>query len=196
VLLPSRIIAASFSGAADVIKKTFDGEFTDACHYCGKHHYKNQACCEIPETECPSPYVCDIHWHGCPGDKLQHNIQVNNTGKIQREFNLTAAPFPCTDEVVAISNTKKTLAPGESLKTIASFSIPESFAGSQFKTVINVAGAYEQFITVYLHVEAKQDCCCFIEQGEIPNHIKAHHWYHHFQCEEECFEPVLQRGKQ
>jgi hypothetical protein len=117
-------------------------------------------------------------------------VQVTNTGKIKREFKLTALPFPCSDESVKITPDKKSLAPDESLKVVVSFTIPESFGGGHYVSRIKVAGAYEQFIVVSLHVKPHQSCCCAIEQGEIPKRIKAHHWYHHFQCEEPCFEAV------
>ena len=188
ILLPPRAIAASLQGAADIFRKTLEGVYSDSCLPC---HDKHEDCCEIPETCCPSPYVCKIQWIGCPGDSLKYHVQVTNTGKIQREFNLIAVPFPCSDEAVKVTPNKKTLAPDETLKAVVSFTIPESFGGGHYLTRIKVAGAYEQYIVVSLYVKPHQSCCCVIEQGEIPKRIKAHHWYHHFQCEEPCFDPVI-----
>jgi hypothetical protein len=191
ILLPPRAIAASLYGAADIFRKTLEGAYADSCSLCDESHPKHQDCCEIPETCCPSPYVCKIHWVGCPGDTLQYHVQVINTGKIKREFNLTAQPFPCSEEVVKVTPNKKVLAPDESLKAVVSFTIPTSFGGGHYLARIKVAGAYEQYIVVSLHVKPHQQCCCVIEQGEIPKRIKAHHWYHHFQCEEPCFDAVV-----
>lgn len=190
ILLPPRAIAASLSGAAEIFRKTLDGGYADSCSLCEGYHAKHEPCCEIPETCCPSPCVCKILWIGCPGDTLQYHIQVTNTGKIKREFKLTPLPFPCSDETLKVTPNKKELAPDEILKAVASFTIPESFGGGQYHTRIKVAGAYEQYIVVSLHVKPHQHCCCVIEQGEIPKRIRAHHWYHHFQCEEPCFEAV------
>lgn len=194
LLLPPRLVTASLSGALDVIRKTLDGQYSDCCPSCHGHHAKDKPCCDIPETDCPSPYVCYINWYGCPGDTLHYQIQVTNTGKIKREFNLTPVHFPCTDEVVSIAPNKKALLPEQSFKATVSFTIPTSFGGGTYRTRINVAGAYEQFILVCLHVQPQQHCCCAIDQGEIPTHIKKHLWFHHFQCEEQCFEPVEKEG--
>jgi hypothetical protein len=101
-------------------------------------------------------------------------------------------PFACSEEVINLSTTKQVLLPDQSLKTTASFTIPKTFGGGHYQTRIKVAGAYEQYILVYLIVHPHQDCCCEIEQGDIPTHIKAHHWYHHFQCEAPCFEAIPQ----
>ncbi|WP_166263954.1 hypothetical protein [Marinobacter caseinilyticus] len=194
VLLPPRLLAASLQGAADVVRKTFDGSYGDLCPACHCRHDKHQPCCGIPETRCPSACVGRIHWTGCPGDSFQYQVQVTNTADVEREFTLTAMPFPCTKETVKVFPDKKTLAPGESLTAVISFTVPETFAGSTYSARITVAGAYDQFIQVWLVVRPKQACCCHIEQGEIPKRIKAHHWFNHFQCEEDCFKPSKQAG--
>lgn len=186
LLLAPRLLSATIYSAVDVVKRTFDGTLEDDC--------LTKPCCDIPETLCPSPYVCRIHWTGCPGDSFKYQIQVTNTSKVEREFTLTSVPFPCTDEAVTVTPDRKTLGPDESLKAVASFTIPDTFAGSTYRTRITVAGKYEQYILVCLTVRPQQACCCHIEQGEIPKRIKAKHWYHHFQCEEECFPPAGKAG--
>lgn len=194
LLLPPRLITASITRGLDVIRKTLDGHYSDCCPSCHGYHAKDQSCCDIPTTNCPSPYVCHINWHGCPGDTLHYHIQVTNTGKIKREFNLTPINFPCTDEVVTVEPNKKVLLPEQSLKAKVSFTIPKDFGGGIYKTRIKVAGAYEQYILICLNVKAQQDCCCAFDQGEIPTHIKKHEWFNHFQCEEQCFEPIKKEG--
>ena len=193
VLLAPRLVAGSFWGAAEVVRKTLDGGFAPYCPLCQGHHVKNQACCGIPQSNCPDPCVCRIHWVGCPGDSFNYHIQICNSSKKQREFILTSHPFPCTNEQVKVTPNKKILKADESLKAIASFTVPDTFAGSTYLTHISVVGAYKQYIEVCLMVPPKQACCCSIEQGDIPKHVKAHHWFHHFQCEEECFEPTDER---
>lgn len=188
ILLPPRLLAATLYSAADVVRKTFDGSFSDTCPMCHGHHLKGQPCCGIPETCCPDPCVCRIHWTGCPGDSFQYQIQVTNTSKAKREFTLVSVPFPCTEDAVKVTPDKKTLAPDESLKAVASFTIPDTFAGSNYFTKIKVTGAYEQYIQICLAVRPRQACSCHIEQGDIPKRVKAHHWFNHFQCEQDCTE--------
>lgn len=192
LLLPPRALAAGLQGAAEVLRKTLDGHYADACPVCQGHHGPGE-CAQIPETPCPSPCVCRIDWVGCPGDSFQHRIQVTNTADTGREFSLRPEAFPCTGETVAVSPDSKTLEPGESLQAVASFTIPDSFGGSIYRTRIRVVGAYEQYILLCLRVRPHQACCCYIEQGRMPKRIRAHRWFHHFQCEEDCFEPA---GKQ
>ena len=189
-LLPGRIVAASLASAAEVFKKTLEGEYLDYCTCCGRHHKKNVDCCEIPETACPSQIVCHIDWEGCAGDTLRHHINVTNTSTCKRDFSFVAKPFSCSDDSIKITPTKKTLLPDEQIKILATFVIPENFSGGTYKSKIVISGAYEQYVTVSLNVKPRQDCCCDVKQGDIPTRIKAHHWYHHFQCEEQCFEPA------
>ncbi|WP_152207290.1 hypothetical protein [Marinobacter changyiensis] len=188
ILLPPRLLAAALYGAADVVKKTFDGSYSDACSVCHGHHPKGQSCCDLPETCCPDPCVCRIRWSGCPGDSFRFQIQVTNTSKTEREFTLVSVPFPFTEEVVKVTPDKKTLATDESFQAVLSFTIPDSFAGSNYFTKVKVIGAYEQYIQVCLAVRPLQACSCHIVQGDIPKRVKAHHWFHHFQCEQECTE--------
>lgn len=185
LLLAPRLLSATVYSAVDVVKRTFDGTLEDDC--------LSKPCCDIPETLCPSPYVCRVHWTGCPGDSFKYQIQVTNTSKVDREFTLTSVPFPCTEEAVKVTPDKKTLGPDESVMAVVSFTIPDTFTtfgGSTYRTRITVAGKYEQYIEVCLTVRPQQACSCHIEQGEIPKRIKAKHWYHHFQCEEDCFPPA------
>ncbi len=195
LLLPYRLVATSLYGAADVVRKTLDGSYEDCCPICLKCHDKYQDCCEIPETLCPSQCVGRIVWTGCPEDSFKYPIQVTNRGDVEREFNLTTEPFPCTTDSVKVVPNKKTLAPDESLQAIASFSIPKNFGGSTYVTRIWIAGAYKQYIQVVLKVRPQHACCLVVEQGEIPKKIRAHQWYHHFQCEELCFAPADKAGR-
>lgn len=190
ILLMPRLLVTTIHSAVDVLKKTFDGTYDDSCPTCGETHAHGAMCCGIPEIHCPSPCVCSIHWVGCPGDSFKHAIQVTNTSSTEREFTLTSVPFPHTQEKVAVTPDKQTLGTDESLQAEASFTIPETFAGSKYRTVIKVQGAYEQSIQLCLTVRPRQACSCHVEQGDIPKRVKAHHWYHHFQCVDDCFESV------
>ncbi len=184
LLLAPRLVSAGVSGAAEVVRKTLDGSYNDECPDCD----------DIPEGHCPDTCVCRIHWAGCPGDSFKYRVQVTNTSKTSREFTLKSLPFPHTGESVDVVPDKKTLARDESLNTVVSFSIPDSFTAGRYESCIRVTGAYEQIIQVFLTVHPKQACSCHIEQGDIPKRIKAHHWYHHFQCVEDCFEPAKKAG--
>lgn len=194
LLLPPRLLSASLSSMAEIFKETLNAQYNEVCPSCYGHHSKHKMCCSIPEKHCPSPYACRINWSGCPGDTLHYQIQLTNTAKIKRDFSLIPVEFPCTDDVIKVTPDKKSLLPEQSLKATASFTIPESFGGGIYRTRIKVVGTYAQYILVCLDVHAHENCCCEIEQGEIPKRIKAHYWYHHFQCEEPCFDAVQREG--
>ncbi|MDC0664125.1 COG1470 family protein [Marinobacter sp. SS21] len=193
LLLPPRVLAATAYSAADVIKQTLDGRYDDCpvCHGC---HGKGEPCCGIPEQSCPDPCVCRIVWEGCPGDSFQYRLQITNTSTHQREFTLTPLPFGCTEDTVTVAPDKKTLAQDESFQAVVGFTIPDQLAGGRYLARIKLTGAYEQIILVCLTVRPRQACCCHIEQGDIPKRIKAHHWYHHFQCIEDCAKPAAGAG--
>lgn len=196
LLLAPRLIAATFNSGAQVFRLTFDGSYDREAERCpGFHeHHPGESCCLIPETDCPSPCVCHIQWQGCPGDSFRYQIKITNSSKAKRDYTLKPEPFSCSEEVVAVSPANKTLAPGQSFTAIASFTIPEAMAGGRYQGVIRLNGAYEQLILVSLAARPRNACCCHIEQGEIPKKIRAHHWFHHFQCEQPCFPPSEKEG--
>ncbi|WP_020405578.1 hypothetical protein [Hahella ganghwensis] len=199
LLLAPRLISATINAGAGVVKRTFDGSMRDedCCHLHPYHdsHSHPDHCCHIPETHCPNPCVGTVYWYGCAGDTLQHHLEVTNTGKESRNFTLEPTPFPCTDKKVSTNPGSKTLAPGETLKAKLSFTIPEELAGSKFCVSVKIKGKYEQYLRIILCVTPRQHCCTVVEQGEIPNRVKAHYWYHHFQCVEPCFEELPRRPK-
>ncbi|WP_328184581.1 COG1470 family protein [Marinobacter sp. OP 3.4] len=193
LLLPPRLLFATLDSGAGVIRRTFDGSYEkyDAalCKVCNGVH--REACCDIPETSCPVP--CHIRWRGCVGNSFRYELQITNRTRVEREFTLTPEPFPVTGETVTVSPDKKTLGPDESATVVVSFTNPEAMAGGCYQSRIKLVGAYEEHILVSLEVRARQCCQCHIEQGEMPKKVRAHHWYHHFQCTQDCFPPAGDR---
>lgn len=194
LLLPARVLFATLDSGAGVIRRTFDGSYetydTALCRVCHGHH--SGACCDIPETTCP--VSCHIRWSGCVGDSFHYEVQLTNRTRLEREFTLTPEPFPVIGETVTVSPDQKTLEPDESVTVVVSFTIPESMAGGCYQSRIRLVGAYEEDIKVSLAVATRQCCQCHIEQGESPKKIRAHHWYHHFQCTQDCFPPAGDRS--
>lgn len=187
LLLTPRLLFATLDTGAGVIRRTLDGSYDqyDATHCRVCHDYHPGACCAVPEMACPSP--CHIQWRGCVGDSLKYQLQITNRGKVERDFTLTPEAFPVTGETVSVSPDKKTLAPDESFTVVVSFTIPDTMAGGCFQARILLTGAYEEPILVSLEVKTRQCCQSHIEQGETPKKVRAHHWFHHFQCHQDCF---------
>lgn len=176
LLLGPRLVKATAQSTIDVLQETF--QKTGASF------------CKIPETHCPPRCICAVDWCGSVGDRLTHHVVLTNSGKHRRNFELVALPFSCTEVKVRIHKDFATLAPGESLKTSIEFTIPEGFAGQTLMAEVLVRGAYEQSICITLDVKSIAQACCDIHQGEIPTRIKAHQWFHHFQCEVPCFDAI------
>lgn len=149
--------------------------------------------CEIPETECPPRCVCHVTWEACPGEIRVHHLRITNSSKRERDFAIKAIPFPDPAGPIHIQPDSMTLGPGKTGEARAIYAVPDRLASGTYETELLVAGAYEQCITVTLHVGGRQRCECHISQGEIPVRIRAHRWYDHFQCVEKCFEPVQLR---
>lgn len=152
--------------------------------------------CEIPETNCPPECVCEIVWEGAPGDKLKAAIQLTNTRQVPQVFTLSAGPFKGpsggTGAAVVLDQAAVQLPAGQSTTISVKFQVPPTFVGgSVYDSEVQIAGLYEQCVKVTLRVLAQvPDPYCDVKQGEIPTCIRAHRWYHHFQCEEPCFEPA------
>ncbi len=186
LMLAPRVIAATLSGSAQVIKRTFDGSWQDEDTCCT---HKSD-CCEIPETSCPSPCVGEVIWQACSGDRLHHLLKIRNTGNDSRKFKLAAQTFSCSNAQLDIKPSEKTLKPGEHFEAKLSFVVPDELAGGSYSSEVKILGRYEQVLCVHLCVHPRQACCTEVKQGEIPKRIKADHWYKHFQCEENCFEEI------
>jgi hypothetical protein len=152
--------------------------------------------CEIPETQCPPKSLGTICWHGCGGTTLTQTIRLTNTSGNAHVFTLSATPFAepgGTAAPISLNPDHLELSGGATDFAKASMKIPDKFPAGHYQTKILVIGAYEQYIDVELRVCSQQDCTLEVAQGDIPVHIKAHRWYHHFQCVEPCFPPAKRR---
>lgn len=151
-----------------------------------------QKSCEIPEVDCPPRCVCEISWNVSPAEKVKCAIRITNTSKKARRFVVDAVPFKDADGTIAkivFEPDILRLNAGETGTVKASMCVPSEFEHGKYYTEILVKGAYEQCIKVSLDIQCEEQCVCEISQGEIPQRVRAHRWYDHFQCVEPCFEP-------
>ena len=150
--------------------------------------------CDIPETECPPYCVCDIEWHACRGQQLKATIQVRNTARVARPFTFTATPFQGPGNpnmAVDLAPPNTVLQPNQTVVVNVTFTVtPEFQAGQYYYGEVVITGAYAQCVRLLMHVRPEETPHCVVDQGEIPTRIRAHRWYHHFQCEEPCAEPA------
>ncbi|MBL3591571.1 MAG: hypothetical protein JMN24_17575 [gamma proteobacterium endosymbiont of Lamellibrachia anaximandri] len=153
--------------------------------------------CDIPETKCPPRCICQMSWEACMGNVVKGTIEVQNTGKQAASFSLSADAFHNDQSNSSIKPELNPasfhLAAGDSITVQVSIDVGNTFVPDDaYESEIRVAGRYEQCVRLGLFVRRRMTPHCRVEQGEIPTRIVAHQWYDHFQCEELCFEPVLQ----
>jgi hypothetical protein len=151
--------------------------------------------CAIPETECPPRCVCEVEWEASQGETPSLTVRLTNSANVTRNFNLHATPFlgsGGSPGTLSLAPSTLTLAPGEAGLVNAKFTVPKVPDGD-YDAEIVIQGAYEQRVCVRLRVDCKSKCgdehgVCDVVQGNPPVRIRAHQWYHHFQCVEPCAE--------
>lgn len=146
-------------------------------------------CCDIPEQDCPPRCVCAITWEAAPGESVHATIRVTNTSAQARAFHFkaTALQGGPTPPALDISPASANLASGQSVTlTLATSVGANAKPGESYSGEVLINGAYEQCVIVRLDVCSNQSAHCEVEQGDAPVRVRAHQWYHHFQCEEPC----------
>ena len=91
---------------------------------------------------------------------------------------------------LSLSPATLTLQAGQTGIVNAKFTVPNAPDGDYHAEIV-IKGAYEQCVRVRLRISCKkvcgdEHCVCEVVQGDPPVRIRAHHWYHHFQCTEPC----------
>lgn len=151
--------------------------------------------CGIPETECPPRCVCSVDWEVVHGETARCTIRVVNTGTQARTFHVSGGALsgPGSTGAVDLSPKSLDLQPGASGTVEATYGAQPSTAPGTYHGEVLIRGAYEQCVRLSVRVRARQEpkhCLCVVEQGDPPTRLRAHRWYDHFQCEEECFPRV------
>jgi hypothetical protein len=149
--------------------------------------------CAIPETECPPRCVCDVTWEASPAETPTVTVRVTNSSTSARTFQLHATPFMGpggSPGTLSLSPSTLTLQPTQSGIVNAKFTVPNVPEGDYHAEIV-IRGAYEQCVRIRLRVRCSktcgdEHCICEVVQGDPPVRIRAHHWYHHFQCTEPC----------
>jgi hypothetical protein len=151
--------------------------------------------CKIPETACPPRCVCTMKLAAMTGQSVIAGIRVVNQAHETRTFALAATPFysGVSQAEFTFAPASLTLAPGKSGFAAGTLTIPTAFAKGTYEAEITVTGAYEQCVKVGLEVGCDDHCSatCEVVECERYERIRAHHWYDHFQCVEDCGPPRL-----
>ena len=146
-------------------------------------------CCDIPQQDCPPRCVCEIAWEAAAGESVQATIRVTNTSTQARSFSFKATPLQggASASTLNLSPAGANLVSGQSVTlTLATTLGNDAKPGERYSAEVLIHGAYEQCVVVRLDVCSNQSAHCEVEQGDPPVRVRAHQWYHHFQCEEPC----------
>jgi len=150
--------------------------------------------CAVPETGCPPRCVGRLDLRASRKEAAVGTVKVTNTDREARTFAFEAESFrgPSGDTGVkaTVEPASAQLSPDQSVAVEVVVSPNATFeTGTVYQGRLLVRGAYEQCVCLDLQVCAETVPSCEVAQGAIPRHVRAHHWYDHFQCEELCFEP-------
>ena len=153
--------------------------------------------CAIPETECPPRCACETTWQASPGETVSTLVHVINASKTPRSFQVAATPFSGPNapaKAIDVSPSAFGLQPEGRAVVAARYAVPDDLIEGDYYAEIVVRGAWERCVRVLLQVRHRKTCgddrcACEVEVGDPPVRIRAHHWYHHFQCTEPCVDP-------
>jgi hypothetical protein len=160
---------------------------------------KPQCPCEIPEQDCPPRCFCEVTWEALPGESLALGIHVTNSRCSRQSFSVYSTPFEgpgAPTSSIGVTPNNAVLAPGQTAVFNATYTVPTTVPQGEYQTEIVVripalGGYYERAVCVTLKIGCKSTCSdrcctCCVEMGDVPKRIRAHQWYHHFQCVELC----------
>jgi hypothetical protein len=144
--------------------------------------------------------VCEVSWEAKAGETPTLTLRVTNSSKSTRTFQVHATPFAGpggSPGTLSLTPSSLTLQPGHSDFVSAKFTVPNVPDGDYHAEIV-VKGAFEQCVCVGLRVRCGKTCCnehctCDVVQGDPPVRIRAHEWYHHFQCIEPCVDDGRQQ---
>lgn len=153
------------------------------------------ACCTIPEVDCPPRCVCQVRWEAAPGETPGLSVRVTNSSSTGRTFSLHATPFIGAGGSIgsiALAPPTLSLGAGETGFVNATYTVPNADEGDYDAEVV-IRGAFEQAVCITLDLRCaktrgQERGVCTVVQGDPPVRIRAHHWYDHFQCSEPCVE--------
>jgi hypothetical protein len=138
----------------------------------------------------PESYKAGIVWQFGRGVVPEASITVFNVGRSAHFFNFMPTPLRGAEgsgAVLVATPDSATLSPGHSAAVRLELQHSEVLSpGRSYKAALIVRGFYDQRLHVHCHVERDAAGHVEIDQGDAPKHKRAHHWYDHFQCTEDC----------
>jgi hypothetical protein len=138
----------------------------------------------------PESYKTELHWKLGRGVTPEAVITLFNQGKANRVFSFLPTAISGVDPSGAslkLTPDSLMLAPGENgsvkLELLDSKTLSP---GQRYEADIVLRGFYDRRLQLRADITPDAFDRCEVEQGEAPTHLRAHRWYHHFQCTEPC----------
>lgn len=117
-------------------------------------------------------------------------IRVDNHGRSTQVFTITPSALvgaPQAGATLAVTPDALQLSTGQSgvvrMQLRGSLGLT---AGQAYRGEVTIQGFLEDRVAVCAEVIADASDHVEVAQGEPPTFVRAHHWYHHFQCTEPC----------
>jgi hypothetical protein len=131
-----------------------------------------------------------LHWEIDRGVSPSAKVTLRNTGKTTSTFNVDATTLVGVDAPSArVTVTPSSLRLGADQSSVVRLELVDTASLSPSQTYecdLVVKGFYSQRIAIVTSVLADASCPVLVELGDPPTHVRAHHWYDHFQCTEPC----------
>lgn len=154
---------------------------------------------ELEQSDAPPLFTSKTHhptrptpitWKAQRGVTAQAQVVLRNMGSGARTFNLSTSPLTGIDADTAklsLSHTTVELAPRQhQLITVKLEDTGGLHPEQVYETHLLVDGFYEDRLPLSVAIESDATAYVRVTQGDPPTRIRAHQWYHHFQCTVPC----------
>ena len=118
------------------------------------------------------------------------SVRVDNHGKSTQVFTITPSSLVgATQEGASLAVTPDALQLAAGQRGVVRLQLRGSLgltAGQKVRGELTIQGFLADRVDVHAEVAADASDYVEVAQGEPPTFVRAHHWYHHFQCTEPC----------
>lgn len=132
-----------------------------------------------------------LAWKFQRGMLPEATIRIDNHCKSTQVFTATPSELigATHDETSQLAITPDGLQLAEGQSGVIRLQLQGSLglvAGQTYRGELVIQGHLEDRVGVCAEVAADPSDHLEVEQGDSPTRVRAHHWYHHFQCTEDC----------
>lgn len=141
----------------------------------------------------PDAPVASLDWTMQRGVQPTATLCLHNRGQSTQSFTFEPSPWVGPGGEAAglhIEPKEVSIAAGEQATVqLSLLGSVKLHPGQHYHADLTLRGSCDQRVRLHAYVQADPAAHSEVEQGELPTRVRAHHWYHHFQCTELCAKP-------